>query len=188
MSAAWVALVVTLWLVVALLVVLVLGLIRRVGQLESAGSAGDRTGPAGTGPVSGSPPPIVRGYEHLATVSDDAAARVVLFLSSSCMTCRRLGGELTLALADDDPRGLFFTDIELVLVTDPEGASALAEVGASQLVTDSDGELRRNWSIPGTPFAVVIDETGVIRASGFTSTLARLRGVVDMLDADVSRQ
>lgn len=174
MSAGWIALFVALWLVVLLLVVLVLGLIRRVAVLE-AGLAWDQREPGYVGgPPVGAPAPSVAACRELASAPDTGDGRVVLFLTSSCGVCRRLAGELRTEDRTATTSEWSARDFELVLVTDPNGRDAYADLDADAMVVQTTGELSRAWSVPGTPFAVAMDRDGVVRASGFAGTRAKL--------------
>ncbi len=142
MSGAWIGLFVALWLVVMLLVVLVLGLIRRVKELEGLPAARGPALPTVGGPPVGSSAPVVAGYERLTTSGRGSLDHVVLFLGSSCGACRKLAGELKgeeLETLMADSAG----EIELVVVTDPDGGETFAGIDASEVFMQTDGELSR---------------------------------------------
>ena len=40
-------------------------------------------------------------------------------------------------------------------------------------------ELAERYSIPGTPFAVILDDLGVVRAKGTVNNLEQLEGLVE---------
>lgn len=175
MSAGWIALFVALWLVVLLLVVLMLGLVRKVAALEAAQVPGDRKSSQVGGPPVGTPAPPVAAHQAVLTSTPDIGhGRVVLFLSSSCGACRRLAGELRTedraAAASDRPA----RDFELVVVTDPNGRDIYTDLDVDAVVVQIGGEMTRAWSVPGTPFAVAVDDNGMVRASAFASTRAKL--------------
>ncbi len=48
---------------------------------------------------------------------------------------------------------------------------------APQVVSDPDVE--RAWNVPGTPFAVVLDELGVVVAKGTVNNLEQVEGLVE---------
>jgi hypothetical protein len=186
MSGGWIALIVALWLMVIALAVLVLGLINRVGRLEraagtQAASAHREVRPPVRGPQLGARLPVVTGHERLATPSA-SAKRLILFLSSSCGPCKRLAADLRAAVGIRDgedaptPAG-----VELVVVTDRAGVELFGDLAASELIAQSGGELSSAWEIPGTPFAISVDATGVVRGSGFASNLADLTTVAGVL-------
>jgi hypothetical protein len=55
---------------------------------------------------------------------------------------------------------------------------AAAAVGvAAQLVSDPGAE--REWNVPGTPFVVVLDPSGIVRAKGTVNNLEQVEGLLD---------
>jgi hypothetical protein len=181
MSGGWIALMIALWLMVITLAVLVLGLINRVGQLERSARAQPEARRSFGGPQPGMPLPVVPRHERLAAASGTASKRLILFLSSSCGPCTRLATDLRAAATDEAVDTLPLAGLELLLVTDRDGVEVFGDLPVSELVVQPDGELTRAWDVPGTPFAVSVDETGVVRASGFASTLVRLNEIADVL-------
>lgn len=185
MSAGWIALFVSLWLVVLLLVVLVLGLIRKVTALEADLNRGEREPSHVGGPPLGVRAPPVTGHRELASLPDTERGRVVLFLNSSCGACRRLAGDLRTADRTATTSGWDERDFDLVVVTDPNGCDAYADLDADAMVVQTGGELSRAWSVPGTPFAVAVDTGGVVRGSAFAGTRAKLDQLSRVLPASV---
>ena len=60
----------------------------------------------------------------------------------------------------------------------PAVPPAAAAVGvAAQVLHDPDAE--RAWRVPGTPFAVVLDPSGVVRAKGTVNNLEQVEGLID---------
>ncbi|HYJ61178.1 MAG TPA: hypothetical protein VE032_06910, partial [Actinomycetota bacterium] len=134
------------WILVIALLVVVVALARQVGTLHL------RLGPRGAlemddeGPALGEAPPPMP-----ATAADGPAvmlggpgpARVVLFSSPTCGVCKEVA---------------------------PAVPPAAAAVGvAAQVLHDPDAE--RAWRVPGTPFAVILDPSGVVRAKGTVNNL-----------------
>lgn len=183
MSAGWIALFIALWLVVLLLVVLVLGLVRKVAALEADLNRGEREPSYLGGPPLGLRAPSVTGHRELASLPDTERGRVVLFLSSSCGACQRLAGELRNLDRTMNTSGWTPRDVELVLVTDANGRDAYADIDVDAMVVQSGGELSRAWSVPGTPFAIAVDSDGVVRASAFAGTRAKLHELSRALPA-----
>lgn len=177
MPAAWIALVVSLWLLVILLGIVVLGLIRRVDQLEAT-PVGRRAGDVGRGhgPALRRRPPIVDGYEVLGV---ERRSRVVLFLSSTCGACDKLSAEL-LELGADPVEAGALDQLGFVVVADDEMKETFSESPWS-VVSQTDGKLSRAWNIPGTPYAVAIDAEGLVQGSGFVATLAQVNDVASSL-------
>ena len=154
MTTWWAVAFVLQWILVVVLCVVVVALARQVGTLHL------RLGPRGAlevdteGPPLGeAPPPRPAALDGGGRVvlGGPGAPRLVLFVSPTCPVC-------------DEVK--------------PSVPAAAASAGfTAQLVHDPDAE--RLWNVPGTPFAVVLDETGVIRAKGTVNNLEQVEGLVD---------
>lgn len=175
-GAALAALVVT-WVAIVLLVLVVAHLHARLRQLEQADRTSQHGGPNGGGlrepPYAGL---LGRSLADLVGVSP--APRVLLVLTASCTSCRRLLADLAdpswsvptvLAWADGTPGG------DLPVPVLPDGPRLAAALG-----------------VRVTPFGVVSDDGGhIIWAGPVTSlkTLAgRVRPVRDRITATAERQ
>jgi hypothetical protein len=42
--------------------------------------------------------------------------------------------------------------------------------------------MERAWNVPGTPFVVVLDDLGVVRAKGTVNNLEQIEGLIDTAD------
>jgi hypothetical protein len=178
MSAGWILVVVALWLTVVVLVVIVLGLSSRVSELQVAGAASRSTPPpAGRGPTSGLPLPVVAGYEHLLGGDSASANVLLLFLRSSCGPCRALADELQESLTGDS-----LVDVRTTLITDRDGAAEFAQLDVSSLVVEEHEELTRALDVPGTPFVIAVDEHGVVRGATFANRSTQLVDLAAALD------
>jgi hypothetical protein len=154
MTGWWAVAFVAQWLLVVVLSVVVVALARQVGTLHL------RLGPRGAlevdaeGPALGeAPPPRPAGLDGggRAVLGGPGAPRLVLFVSPTCPICEEVK---------------------------PSVPAAASSAGLSaQLVHDPDAE--RWWNVPGTPFAVVLDRTGVVLAKGTVNNLEQLEGLVD---------
>jgi hypothetical protein len=78
----------------------------------------------------------------------------VLFSSPTCVVCREVAPALP--------------------------AAARAADLVPQIVHDPNVE--RTFEVPGTPFLVVLDEMGVVRAKGTVNNLEQVEGLVDTAD------
>ena len=157
MSGWWTAAFVAQWVLLVVLCVVVVALARQVGTLHL------RLGPRGAleidteGPSLGDPlPPVeARGTDGgSVVVGGPGVRRLVLFSSPTCIICREVAPALPAAA----------------------GAADLIP----QIVQDPDVE--RMLEVPGTPFLLVLDETGVVRAKGTVNTLEQVEGLVDTAD------
>jgi hypothetical protein len=142
------------WFLLIAVCVVVVALARQVGVLHL------RLGPLGAleiddeGPPLGQTPPLVR-----ARASDGSAVdlggpgdgRLVVFESSTCPACERLRPSV------------------------PAAAAAAGLVPQ----TVSDPQAERAWAVPGVPFVVILDPSGLVRAKGTVNDLEQLEGLVD---------
>lgn len=154
MTGWWTAAFVAQWVLLMVLTVIVVALARQVGTLHL------RLGPRGAleldteGPQIGeAPPPLTaRDAEGAGVqIGGPGARRLVLFSSATCSVC----GEVAPGV--------------------PVAASAAAM--ASTVVHDEQAE--KAWDVPGTPFLVVLDEMGVVRAKGTVNNLEQVEGLID---------
>jgi methylamine dehydrogenase accessory protein MauD len=174
MSGWWLGSYIALWLLVAVLALLVIALARQVGTLQL------RLGPRGALEVDDEGPPLGEAPEPVATSDLDGRAitvggpgepQLLLFVSPGCPVCREVlpavravsrAGRLTPYLIGDGDRSAL--------------REAYQATGAPVAATP---ELVRAYAIPGTPYAVVLDHLGVVRAKGTVNNLEQLEGLVD---------
>jgi hypothetical protein len=154
MTGWWAAAFVGQWLLLITLAVMLVALAREVGTLHL------RLGPRGAleiddeGPALGEALPAHSGRAadgSRVLVGGPGGKRLVLFSSPTCPMC-----------ADVVP-GI------------PTAAAAARLV--PQVLHDPDLELR--YEIPGTPYVLVMDELGVVRAKGTVNNLEQVEGLVD---------
>jgi hypothetical protein len=142
------------WILLIVLAVIVVALARQVGTLHL------RLGPRGALEVDDEGPDL--GLAVLPTTAQAAdgssvtlggpgALRLVAFTSPTCAVCR-----------------------EVV----PAIPAAAAAARAVPLIVQ-DPEIERSWDVPGTPFVVVLDESGVVRAKGTVNNLEQVEGLLD---------
>jgi hypothetical protein len=154
MTTWWIVAFVVQWILLIVLAVIVVALARQVGTLHL------RLGPRGAlevddeGPALGEAalPTTARAADGTTlTIGGPGPMRVVAFSSPTCSVCR----EVVPAL--------------------PAAASAARAV--PQVLHDPEAE--RDWNVPGTPFLVVLDEMGVVRAKGTVNNLEQVEGLLD---------
>jgi methylamine dehydrogenase accessory protein MauD len=168
----WLVSYVVLWLAVAVLGVLVVALAREVGALHL------RLGPRGAleidteGPDLGAvvPPLVATALDgRPARVGGEGPMRLYLFASPTCGICRdvlpamnallRRGVEGAV-LAEAPTRDLWgWVDLGVAVVSSPESFVA--------------------YGVPGTPYAIVLDERGSVAAKGTPNDPAQLEGLLD---------
>jgi hypothetical protein len=154
MSEWWTVAFVAQWVLLVVLCIVVVALARQVGTLHL------RLGPRGAleidteGPALGEPVPPVeaRGADGgSVVVGGPGVRRLVLFSSPTCIVCREVAPALP--------------------------AAARAGRLHPQIVHDPDAE--RTFEVPGTPFLLVLDELGIVRAKGTVNILEQVEGLID---------
>jgi hypothetical protein len=157
MSGWWTAAFVAQWVLLVVLCIVVVALARQVGTLHL------RLGPRGAleidteGPSLGEalPPVDARGADGTPVVLGGAGVRrLVMFSSPTCIVCREVAPAI------------------------PAAARSAALV--PQIVHDPQAE--QTFDVPGTPFLLVLDELGIVRAKGTVNTLEQVEGLVDTAD------
>jgi hypothetical protein len=155
MTGWWAAAFVALWMLVLVLAAVVVALARQVGTLHL------RLGPRGAlevdeeGPALGEAPPAMPGIDDegdRVLVGGPGSARVVLFSSPTCSICREVA---------------------------PGIGAAASAAGMTPMVLH-DPDLERVYDVPGTPFVMVLDRSGVVRAKGTVNNLEQVEGLIDL--------
>lgn len=172
----WAVSYVMLWVVVAALALLVVALARQIGTLHL------RLGPRGALEVDGEGPPLGEAPEPLelrdldgrpVIVGGPERPQLVLFVSPGCGVCRDvLPGIAAAARAGS---------LEPIVVADAEEADARVLLQDLRVHAPfaASPEAVRSYGVPGTPYAVALDELGVVRAKGTVNTLEQLEGLID---------
>jgi hypothetical protein len=93
---------------------------------------------------------------------------VLLFLSASCRPCLRLARELGESDAAARMAG------SLTVVCDPEGSGILAFPAWLRVLTMSDAEGSEVLGVHGRPFAIAVDEKGMVKAKRMLNTITQL--------------
>jgi len=154
MTGWWAAAFVVQWILLVVLAVVVVALARQVGTLHL------RLGPRGAlevddeGPELGEAPPTlpVHLYDGArGSIGGPGPGRLIMFASPTCPICLD------------------------VMPAIPSAAAAAGVV--SQVVHDAEAE--HAWSVPGTPFFVVLDRLGIARAKGTADNLEQVEGLLD---------
>ena len=154
MTGWWLAAFVAQWVLLLVLCVVVVALARQVGTLHlRLGPRGaleiDTEGPALFEPLPAAPARAADG--ETVQLGGPGPRRLVLFSSPTCMVCREVAPAVPAAARAGDlvPQVLHDPDVEHAL------------------------------DVPGTPFVVVLDDLGIVRAKGTVNNLEQLEGLVD---------
>jgi hypothetical protein len=154
MSGWWMTAFVAQWILLVVLCVVVVALARQVGTLHL------RLGPRGAleidteGPMLGEPLSAVEARAPdggSVVIGGPGVRRLVLFSSPTCIVCREVAPAMP--------------------------AAARAGELVPQIVHDTEAE--RVFDVPGTPYLMVLDELGIVRAKGTVNNLEQVEGLVD---------
>jgi hypothetical protein len=154
MTGWWAVAFVVQWVLLVVLAVVVVALARQVGTLHL------RLGPRGALEVDAEGPPLGQAPPPVPATAEDGSKvmiggpgprRLVLFSSPTCGVCKEVA---------------------------PAVGPAAAAARYATIVLH-DPTLERDWDVPGTPFVVVFDEVGVIRAKGTVNNLEQVEGLLD---------
>jgi methylamine dehydrogenase accessory protein MauD len=171
MSGWWLASYLVLWALVIALALLVLALARQIGTLHL------RLGPRGALELDEEGPPLGEAPEpsdqtdlrgRPVSVGGPGDPQLLLFVSPGCHMCREVLPSLPVAARAGQLAA------RVVVDADPNEAE-----GGPDVPTVASPELARSYRIPGTPYAVILDGLGVVRAKGSVNNLEQLEGLVD---------
>lgn len=187
MTAALVASVVLLWVVVLVLAGVVFALTRQIGVLyERVAPAGALT--IGRGVVTGEAAPVVRaplvagGDEMVGAAAVDGRSTLVFFLSPTCPVCKTLLPALTSMAAAERShlRVLLAGD---GTVSEHEELARRERLAGLPYVVST--QLAMTWQVAKLPYAVLVDGAGVVRAHGIVNSREHLESLVEARDRGV---
>lgn len=177
-----------LWVVVVGLAGLVLALLRQIGLLhERIAPAGALLGREGPRPGEAAPPLELVDWNGraLSLGGDDPESRgtLLFFVSPTCPVCKVLLPTVADVCRDED-RGL-----RLVVASDgrrEEHADFVRAHGLERGHYVLSTELGLAYQIGRLPYAVLIDERGVVRARGLVNSREHLESLFEARDRDVA--
>jgi methylamine dehydrogenase accessory protein MauD len=160
---------------VLLLAVVVVALARQIGTLHL------RLGPRGALELDDEGPPLGTALPPLDATDVDGRAvtvggpghpQLLLFVSPGCMVCEQVLPSIPVMAAGGKLSPLVITDVD-------EEETRLAyrsKNPKAPLVGGRDFIAR--YDVPGTPYVIVTDELGIIRAKGTVNNLEQMEGLV----------
>ena len=176
MEGWWAASYVVLWLLVVVLCVVVVALARQIGTLHM------RLGPRGAlemddeGPPLGEAPQPVDATDidgRTVTIGGPGHAQVLLFVSPGCMLCEQVLPALPAIASTNDLSPYVLTDVDAT-----ESALTFGPKRLSGPVVPARA-IASAYAVPGTPYVVVLDRLGVVRAKGTVNNLEQMEGLVE---------
>lgn len=179
---------ITLWILVAGLALTVMALARQIGVLH------ERIAPAGALMVSGGPKvgeaaPVVdvtdiEGREmFIGAARNDAKSMLVFFLSPNCPVCKTL---LPALKSSQKSEGDW---LEIVLASDGDAGEQQAfidefELGNFTYILSS--QLGLTYQVGKLPFAVLLDDEGIIRAKGLVNSREHLESLFEAKERGIA--
>lgn len=190
MGGWWAASYAVLWILVVVLCVVVVALARQIGTLHL------RLGPRGALELDDEGPPLGEAPEAFEardiegrelTVGGPGEAQLLMFVSPGCMLCEQVLPALPAIASTNDLAPLVLTDVdatESALTFGPKNLPAPVVPAVA---------IASSYEVPGTPYVVVLDRHGVVRAKGTVNNLEQLEGLVETgrrraAEADAARQ
>jgi methylamine dehydrogenase accessory protein MauD len=180
-SGVWLASYVVLWVVVLLLAFLLAGALRQLGLLQLR--LGDDPGAliTDTGLERGATAPDFTALDaesgELVSLSDlPAVARMVVFASPGCLSCRELIPGLNEVRKT---RGEF--DFLVVCRGDLESCQAFGRMNRLEapMVVDTTGQIEKDYRVTLTPFAYLIDHEGRVVIRGVANDWRQLESLLE---------
>ena len=179
---------VLLWLLVAGLALTVLALARQVGILH------ERIAPAGALMVSGGPKvgesaPVLDVSDldgadrSIGGARDDAKSTLLFFLSANCPVCKTLLPVLKSARKSEG------SWLEVVLASDGEASAQRAFVSREDLSDFTyllSTDLGMTYQVGKLPYAVLIDENGIIRSKGLVNSREHIESLFEAKERGVA--
>jgi len=170
-----------LWVLVLVLAVVVLALVRQIGVLH------ERVAPAGAlamqaGPAPGELAPEVESLDwngeslRLGGVAEDGRSTLLVFVSPTCQVCRSLLPALASARAAEREW------LRVVVASDgprEEHTAFVKEHALERVGYVLSAELGLAWRVAQLPYAVLVDELGVVRAAGLVNTREHLESLFE---------
>ena len=165
-----------MWLLLVVLTIAVVALARQIGTLHL------RLGPRGALEIDGEGPPL--GEAPVPEDTEDTTGRTVhiggpgepqllLFVTPGCHLCEQVLPALSALASRHDvaPYVLSGVDREETAVTFGKRRLGAPVVPAV--------EIAQRYRVPGTPYVVMFDRTGVVRAKGTVNNLEQMEGLVE---------
>jgi methylamine dehydrogenase accessory protein MauD len=172
----WAASYLVLWVLVIVLSVVVVALARQIGTLHM------RLGPRGALELDDEGPPLGEAPEATemidingtpVTLGGPGPQQLLLFVSPGCGMCEQVLPALPAIARNGQLTPYVVADVDR---TEAELSFGNRNISASIL---SGPELVQRYNVPGTPYVVITDRLGIVRAKGTVNNLEQMEGLVD---------
>ena len=165
---------VALWILVIVLCVIVVALARQIGTLHL------RLGPSGAlelddeGPPLGDAPPPRDAVDldgRTVTIGGPGAGQLLLFVSPGCMMCAQVLPAVPVLARTHG--------LQALAISEEDAIETRREIGKHDGVQTVTGyEHFSAYSVPGTPYAVILDRLGIVRGKGTVNNLEQFEGLI----------
>jgi len=161
---------------VIVLCFVVVALARQIGTLHL------RLGPRGAlelddeGPPLGEAPPAIDALAlsgESITIGGPGEAQLLLFVSPGCHVCEQVLPSLPAIASSGSFRPYVVTDVDVF-----DTARSL-DVGTISAPVIPGRDVAIVYEVPGTPYVVMLDTSGIVRAKGTVNNLEQMEGLVD---------
>lgn len=176
MEGWWAVSYVVMWVLVVVLTVVVVALARQIGTLHL------RLGPRGALEMDDEGPPLGEAPPHEETtdsqgrharIGGPGEAQLLLFVSPGCHLCEQVLPSLPVVGRKHELAPYVLADADAdEVVSQYERRRLDARVVSANLIA-------QRYRVPGTPYVVVLDRLGVVRAKGTVNNLEQLEGLVE---------
>jgi hypothetical protein len=174
MSGAWLVLFIGLWLLCVVLVLLVLGLSRRIQSLESSTPLAELAAKVHADARAKVRQELLgaqRGQEAVKAGivgPTGGMAGIVLFLNKQCGPCETFAADVAANLERHPGKGLAeLLGARVTVVTDQAGA--FDEFGVTAVIADPERAVVRDFAVTSTPTGIALDENGVVIEATITN-------------------
>jgi methylamine dehydrogenase accessory protein MauD len=181
-SGLWLISYIALWILVALLTVVVLGLVRQLGLIHLRLGPEEHLTTTREGLEVGTPAPVFREIDILnkkeITVADlKGRPSVLVFVSPSCAPCAALMPHLNAFQRTNDGKA----NILLFSQSEPQPCLELIQAHKLKLpvISDPEGSISKAYKVHATPFAYGLDEEGLVRRRGIANDLQGLEALLE---------
>ena len=182
MSGLWLISYIALWILVALLTVVVLGLVRQLGLIHLRLGPEEHLLTTREGLEVGTPAPVFREIDLLSEKDialDDLKGRpsVLVFVSPSCAPCTALMPHLNTFQRSNDGK----VNILLFSQSEPQASLELAKTHQLKMpiISDPEGAISKAYQVRATPFAYGLDEAGLVHRRGIANDLQGLEALLE---------
>ena len=177
MEGWWAVSYLVLWCLVVMLCIVIVALARQIGTLHL------RLGPRGALEMDAEGPPLGEAPQPFdvsdveggpISIGGPGQAQLLLFVSPGCHICHQVMPGIPAAAAAGSFAPHVIADVDRV-----DAQAAFAGKRSSSAPLTPGPEIARAYGIPGTPYVVMLDDRGIVRAKGTVNNLEQLEGLVD---------